>query len=217
MPLLARTVFHADATSFGLLTTGLAAGSLVAALLTTGRRNRPPARLVIVSAFAFGVLEAAVGVAPTFPAAIGLLALTGFATLYFAQAANHRIQLGSDPSYRGRVMALYSLILQGTTPLGSLGVGWLAEHHSARAGFYVGGLASAAAAVAAWAANRRWAPAPTASPAAGSPPTASPAVLQPSVLSPFAAGPGAERKHIGRDVADAPSPGEPMVGAPPIV
>ncbi|EIV92298.1 MFS transporter [Frankia sp. QA3] len=163
VPLLARTVFHADAASFGLLTTGLAAGSLVAALITTGRRSRPSAMLVIGSAFAFGVLEAATGVAPTYPAAIALLALTGFATLYFSQAANHRIQLGGDPRYRGRVLALYTLILQGTTPLGSLGVGWLAEHHSARAGFYVGGLVSAAAALAAWAADRWWAPGPAAS------------------------------------------------------
>ncbi|MCM3922855.1 MFS transporter [Frankia sp. AiPs1] len=224
VPLLARTVFHADATSFGLLTTGLAAGSLVAALLTTGRRNRPPAMMVIVSAFAFGALEAATGVAPTYLAAIGLLALTGFASLYFAQAANHRIQLGSDPSYRGRVMALYSLILQGTTPLGSLGVGWLAEHHSARAGFYVGGVACSLAAIVAWAANRRWAPAPAASPLAASPSAASPSaaaasppVLAPPVLAPFAGCPGAGRKQIDGDVANAPSQGEPMAGAPPNV
>ncbi|WP_256788184.1 MFS transporter [Frankia sp. AvcI1] len=179
VPLLARTVFHADAAAFGLLTTGLAAGSLLAALLTTGRRSRPSAMMVIVSAFAFGLLEAATGASPTYPATIGLLALTGFASLYFAQAANHRIQLGSDPSYRGRVMALYSLILQGTTPLGSLGVGWLAEHHSARAGFYVGGLASAAAAVAAWAANRGWASASAASPLAASPPAVPPSAASP--------------------------------------
>lgn len=44
------------------------------------------------------------------------MALTGFTSIYFAQAANHRIQLGSDPQYRGRVLALYTLILQGSTP-----------------------------------------------------------------------------------------------------
>ncbi len=157
VPLLARTVFHADAATFGLLTTGLAVGSLASALLTTGRRTRPPARIVIVSALAFGLLEAVAGGSPTYPAAIGLLALTGFASLYFAQAANHRIQLGSDPAYRGRVMALYSLILQGTTPLGALFVGWLADVSGARAGLYAGGLISAAAALGAWAAQRFWA------------------------------------------------------------
>lgn len=43
LPLLAKTVFHADAASFGLLSSTFAAGSLVAALATTGRRRRPRA------------------------------------------------------------------------------------------------------------------------------------------------------------------------------
>lgn len=156
VPLLARTVFHADATSFGLLTAGLAIGSLGAAFVTTARRTRPSARLVIVSGLAFGLAEAAAGAAPNYVAAIALLALTGYATLFFMQAANHRIQLGSDPAFRGRVMALYTLILHGTTPLGALFVGGLAEAADARAGLYIGGLLSATAALAAWAADRLW-------------------------------------------------------------
>ncbi|MGW7516436.1 MFS transporter [Streptomyces sp. NPDC054796] len=154
LPLAAKSVFGADASAFGLLTTALAAGSLLAALVTTARRERPAARTVLVAALAFGALEAAAGWAPTFPAALVLLFLTGYAMTYFAQAANHRIQLGSDPRFTGRVMALYTLILQGSSPLGALFVGWLAEHHSVRAGLYLGGLASLAAALAALAAER---------------------------------------------------------------
>ncbi|MFG2713562.1 MFS transporter [Streptomyces goshikiensis] len=146
LPLLAKTVFHADAASFGLLTTAFAAGSLLAALATTGRRGRPSSRVVTGSALAFGVLETLAGWAPTYGAAVALIGLTGFATIYFAQAVNHRIQLGSDPRYRGRVLALYTLILQGSTPLGALAVGWLALHHGARSGLYVGGLVSLGAA-----------------------------------------------------------------------
>ncbi|MFD3555151.1 MFS transporter [Streptomyces goshikiensis] len=146
LPLLAKTVFHADAASFGLLTTAFAAGSLLAALATTGRRGRPSSRVVTGSALAFGALETLAGWAPTYGAAVALTGLTGFATIYFAQAANHRIQLGSDPRYRGRVLALYTLILQGSTPLGALAVGWLAVHHGARSGLYVGGLVSLGAA-----------------------------------------------------------------------
>ncbi|MDT9693689.1 MFS transporter [Streptomyces sp. P9(2023)] len=147
LPLLAKTVFHADATSFGLLTTAFAAGSLVAALFTTLRRGRPAARTVALSALAFGLLETAAGWSPNLLSAAVLLCLTGFATIYFAQAANHRIQLGSDPRFRGRVMALYTLILQGSTPLGALLVGWLTGHYGARAGLYAGGVASLAGAL----------------------------------------------------------------------
>ncbi|MEU4181235.1 MFS transporter [Streptomyces sp. NPDC026589] len=160
LPLMAKTVFHADATSFGLLTSALAAGSLLAALAGTGRRGRPPARTVLVSALAFGLLETAAGGAPGFTSAVVLLGLTGFASIYFVQAANHRIQLGSDPGYRGRVMALYTLILQGSTPLGALLVGLLAEALGARSGLVVGGLVSTAAALVALVVERRSRPAP---------------------------------------------------------
>ncbi|MCX5402048.1 MFS transporter [Streptomyces sp. NBC_00102] len=148
LPLLARTVFHTDAASFGLLTAAFAAGSLMAALATTARRERPSARTVTVSALAFGVFETATGWAPTFGAAVLLLALTGFASIWFSQAANHRIQLGSDPRYRGRVLALYTLVLQGSTPLGAVLVGWLSLHWGGRSGLYMGGLASVGATVA---------------------------------------------------------------------
>ncbi|RSN79138.1 hypothetical protein DMH26_39105, partial [Streptomyces sp. WAC 05379] len=110
------------------------------------RRSRPPARTVVLSALAFGVLETTAAWAPGFTSALFLLALTGFASLYFAQAANHRIQLGSDPDYRGRVMALYTLILQGSTPLGALLIGWLSQQLGARAGLLAGGLVSVGAA-----------------------------------------------------------------------
>ncbi|MEU0203953.1 MULTISPECIES: MFS transporter [unclassified Streptomyces] len=145
LPLLAKTVFHADAASFGLLTTAFAAGSLLAALATTARRGRPSARTVTGAALGFGVLETVAGWAPTYLTAAVLLAGTGFASLYFAQAANHRIQLGSDPRFRGRVLAVYTLILQGSTPLGALLIGWISAHLGARSGLYAGGLLSLAA------------------------------------------------------------------------
>jgi predicted MFS family arabinose efflux permease len=127
---------------------------------------------VIVAALAFGVLETAVAWAPGTASAMVLLALTGFASLYFAQAANHRIQLGSDADHRGRVMALYTLILQGSTPLGALLVGWLAQHLGARAALLAGGLMSLAAAVVALILRRRRRPGPV--PAPGPAPASTP-------------------------------------------
>ncbi|MFE0178745.1 MFS transporter [Streptomyces sp. NPDC059002] len=154
LPLLAKTVFHADAAAFGLLTTAFAAGALLAALVTTLRRGRPPLLLVIGAALGFGVLELLTGFAPTYASAAALLLCTGFGSMYFAQAANHRIQLGSDPAYRGRVMALYTLVFQGTTPLGALLVGWLSNTWGARSGLVVGGAVSLLAALGVLAVHR---------------------------------------------------------------
>ncbi|AZM91180.1 MFS transporter [Streptomyces sp. W1SF4] len=146
LPLLAKTEFRTGSAAFGLLSSSLAAGSLLAAFATTARRERPTAAVVTGSALAFGAAEALTGLAPTLPTAAFCLALTGFAMMYFAQAANHRVQLGSDPAYRGRVMALFTLIFMGTTPLGALLTGWLSDHWGPRWSLSTGGLISLTAA-----------------------------------------------------------------------
>ncbi|MGO4458822.1 MFS transporter [Streptomyces sp. M-16] len=148
LPLLAKTEFHTDSTAFGLLGSSLAAGSLLAAFATTARRGRPSALVVTGSALAFGATEALAGLAPTLTTACLLLTLTGFTMMYFAQASNHRVQLGTDPAYRGRVMALYTVIFQGGTPLGALLTGLLAEHHGPRWALATGGLITLTAAAA---------------------------------------------------------------------
>jgi MFS family permease len=149
LPLLAKTVFHADAGSFGLFTSAVAAGSLLGALVGTGRRKRPSALLVAGSAVAFGSAEALTGLSPGRSTALVLLAVTGFTALYFTQAVNHRVQLGSAPGYRGRVLALYTLLLQGSTPFGALLTGWLAARHGTRTALVTGGLVSLATGLAA--------------------------------------------------------------------
>ena len=51
----------------------------------------------------------------------------GFATLLTLTAGNASIQLGVDPRLRGRVMALYIMVLMGGTPIGSPILGWIGQ------------------------------------------------------------------------------------------
>ena len=83
--------------------------------------------LVLGSGVAFSVAEALTGIAPTFWIMAALLAPTGFLMVFFAQASNQRVQMGTDAAYRGRVMALYVLVFLGTNPVGALITGWCAE------------------------------------------------------------------------------------------
>ena len=144
---LAKIDFHAGPSSFGLLTTCLAAGSLGGALAASGRRERPSAYLVIGAAAAFGLLEFVVGFAPSFPVAMILLVPTGFFSIYLAQAANQRVQMGVHGQYRGRVMALYVLVFLGTTPIGASLSGWWAERFGVPSSIWAAGLVSFATAV----------------------------------------------------------------------
>ena len=56
---------------------------------------------------------------------------------------------------RGRVMALYSVVFLGSTPIGAPLVGWIAEAVGPRAGLVLGALAALAAAAGARVAFRR--------------------------------------------------------------
>jgi MFS family permease len=146
---LAKINFHAGPSSFGLLTTALAVGSLGGALAGSGRRARPGVYVVLGAAIAFGLFEIAVGFAPSFLVAMILLVPTGFFSIYLAQAANHRVQMGVDSSYRGRVMALYILVFLGTTPIGASLAGWWGEHFGVPSSIWAAGIVSLAAGVAA--------------------------------------------------------------------
>src|SRR6185312_11231679 len=101
-------------------------------------RGRPTAYAVLGAAVLFGGFETLVGFAPTFLTAALLLLPTGFFMIYFAQAANQRVQLGTDAEFRGRVMALYVLVFLGTTPIGALLIGWLSAGYGPRSGIFLG-------------------------------------------------------------------------------
>ncbi|MEV4760864.1 MFS transporter [Micromonospora sp. NPDC049559] len=146
---LAKTVFHTGAASFGLFTTVLAVGSLGGALSGSGRRARPSVWLVLGAAVACSVFGTLVGLAPTYWLVVLFLVPTGFFTVFFAQAANQRVQLGVDAAFRGRVMALWVLVFLGTNPIGAPVVGWAAQHLGAGASIWLGGLISLVASVAA--------------------------------------------------------------------
>ncbi|WP_174262381.1 MFS transporter [Actinoplanes sp. OR16] len=199
---LAKIDFNAGPSSFGLLTTCLAIGSLGGALAGTRRRSRPGAYPVIGAALLFGIFEFAVGFSPNFVTAALLLVPTGFFSIYLAQGANHRVQMGVDPEYRGRVMALYVLVFLGTTPIGATLAGWWGEHFGVPSSIWVAGLVSFLAAVGAliwqlkasgdrleWR-NRRLRVVPAPEPAPASPASApSPSPASPVPASPVPAYP----------------------------
>ncbi|MBG6101910.1 MFS transporter [Micromonospora vinacea] len=144
---LAKTVFHTGAASFGLFSTALAVGALGGALSGTGRRSRPSVWLVLGAAIACASFGTLVGLSTAYWLVVVLLVPTGFCMVFFAQAANQRIQMGVDAAFRGRVMALWVLVFLGTNPVGAPLIGWVAEHYGAGASIWMGGLISLAAAV----------------------------------------------------------------------
>jgi MFS family permease len=155
MALLAKQVFHRTATGYGLLSTALAVGAFLGAILATRRTRRPSSRFLLRAALAFGVIEVVAGSMPTFETTAALLVPAGFAMLTFTTAANAAVQLGVEPTMRGRVMALYLMCFLGGTPIGAPIIGWVAGAFGPRWGMVGGGLICVVAAAALDAARGR--------------------------------------------------------------
>jgi MFS family permease len=137
--LMAQQQFHRGAEEYGILGTLMAIGSLAGALTAARRRSAPPGRLVVVMAVIFGFIEIASGLAPSYFAYAAILPVLGLATLLTLTAANASIQLGVDPLRRGRVMALYIMVLMGGTAIGSPIIGWVGQTMGPRWTLIVGG------------------------------------------------------------------------------
>ena len=127
IPLLARYVLDSDALGYGVLFSCLGAGSVAAALVLAGRRGASE-RTLLVGAAIFTAVLLLIAVSRWLPVTAGLLALLGASGIVFSTTANTRMQLAAPAALRGRVMSLYTLLLAGTTPIGSFVVGGLSEH-----------------------------------------------------------------------------------------
>jgi len=137
LPVMAREGLHVGATGFGFMTSAMGVGAVIGGLVvaTKGRTGLPT---LVVAASAFGVVLALAGLAPNLPVELVALALVGGASISFMSTGNSTLQLNADPSMRGRVMSLWFVAFQGSTPVGGPIVGWVMAELGARAGLGLG-------------------------------------------------------------------------------
>jgi MFS family permease len=147
LPLMARYTFDAGPGTYGALAGAMGAGALLGAVANAGRRSPSVVGLAALS-LVFGTAMVALAAAPTLALALAALVLVGAASAAFAATTNSLLQLGAAPAIRGRVMALWSVVYLGSTPIGGPLVGWVSEHGGARAGVVVGALATLATGIA---------------------------------------------------------------------
>jgi MFS family permease len=152
---MAVDVFHSDARGFGLLSSFMAVGTFSGALFAAGRK-RPGLSSLLAGAGVFGLGCALGAVAPGYWWFAASLAVSGAAVLIFANGTNSIMQLSTEPSMRGRVMALRVGVALGGMTIGAPIVGWVANHFGPRWSLAVGaGAGFTAAMVAARVLTRR--------------------------------------------------------------
>jgi MFS family permease len=143
-PVMSSTMaveFGRGAGDYGLLSSILAIGSLTGALLVA---KRPAARMrvVIIAAGGIGVVSLLASVMPTFWTFALTLILLGFAVSTLLTTANGFVQTTTDPTVRGRVLALYFAVLMGGTPIGAPLVGAAADALGARSTLVISAIAA---------------------------------------------------------------------------
>jgi MFS family permease len=149
LPLLARFSFGGGPGVYAALVSAMAVGS-VAGALVTGSHGRTGPRLIAGAALAFGGAALLAAAAPAMAVELGALTLLGAASVTFAATINSSLQLAVAPDMRGRVMALYSVVFLGSTPIGGPLAGWLSQAYDPRFALL---LAAVSGLSAAWAAH----------------------------------------------------------------
>jgi MFS family permease len=117
----------------------MGAGAVIGGLISAAR-SRLRARSLSVAAIGWGVAITLAAVAPNLPLELAALVFVGIGSITFNSYAKTTLQLASEPAMRGRVMALWFLAWQGSTPIGGPLVGWIAQEAGARWSLIVGGV-----------------------------------------------------------------------------
>ena len=143
---MAVNVFHSDARAFGLLSSIMAAGTLSGALFAAGGK-KPGLASLSVGAGVFGLGCTLAAIAPGYWWFAAALAVSGAALLTLTNSSNSIMQLSTEPSMRGRVMALRVGIALGGMTIGAPIVGWVANRFGPRWSLAVGASAGFIAAL----------------------------------------------------------------------
>jgi MFS family permease len=137
LPVMASRGLHAGSTGFGFMTAAMGLGAVLGGLLVAAR-GQIGLRALTLAAGGFGIALALATIAPTLPLELLVLPLVGWGSISFMSMANSTLQLTAAPEMRGRVMSLWFVGFQGSTPIGGPIVGWLMAVAGARAGLGLG-------------------------------------------------------------------------------
>jgi len=139
LPVMASRALHAGPGGFGFMTAAMGLGAVLGGLVVAARGRTGLLPLTLAAA-AFGVLLLGAAAAPSLAIELVALALVGGASISFMSTGNSTLQLTCAPNMRGRVMSLWFVAFQGSTPIGGPIVGWVIAQAGARAGLGLGAM-----------------------------------------------------------------------------
>lgn len=126
LPVLADREFAGGSSVYAVLVSVMAVGSLFGSLLGAGVTT-PSHRTRVAALAIFGASMVLAGLMSNLVLAAAFLVAAGFGSIAFLTISNSMIQMNTPPGLRGRVMAVWSLVVVGTNPIGSMVTGYLVD------------------------------------------------------------------------------------------
>lgn len=143
IPPFVKLVLLKGASDYSLLLSLMAVGSFTAAItIAVKAKSTVNKKILYGSAILLCVSQISLVFVKTYFLTAVILAIVGFFTIAFANSVLSTIQLSTTNEYRGRVMSVYSLAFNGTTPVGNLYAGVVTETFGPNIGFLGCGLAA---------------------------------------------------------------------------
>jgi MFS family permease len=141
LPLFATITLHGDARTYSIMMAATGVGAIAGGIYTASQATTRETQLVW-SAILFGISILLASLMPNLVSVIILLVIVGSLSVLFIALGNTTLQLTSEPSMRGRVMALWMIAFAGTTPIGGPIIGFISDHTNPRIGLATGGLSA---------------------------------------------------------------------------
>jgi predicted MFS family arabinose efflux permease len=145
LPLFAQDVLGLDADGYGFLYAATGFGSLIGAVSLAYMRQRRALALMLGGGLLFGLLVVGISQVTTLGLAVPLAIGAGLTSMLMINTVNATVQANVTDAVRGRVMALYVTVFAGTSPIGGIFAGAVAERWDSPTAFLLGGLISIAA------------------------------------------------------------------------
>src|SRR5205823_14195724 len=117
LPILIEKALHGSDAEFALVYAMFSVGAVIGTLLIA-RRTVVTLRAVIGSAAALGVSMLVLAAVPDITLSFPVAALVGGTSVAYMTATTAQVQLRADEQMIGRVLALQTVLLIGTTPIG---------------------------------------------------------------------------------------------------
>jgi MFS family permease len=142
---------------FTLIYAIFSAGAVVSALVVA-QRHLVKIHHVVVGSVCLAGAMGLLAIVPSVAAAVPVAFLVGVSSILYMTSTTAIVQVEADPAMHGRILALQTVLLIGSAPLGGPLLGWLADALGARAPIAVGAVSCLVAGAYGAVASRRAGP-----------------------------------------------------------